>query len=369
LRALRWTSGGGRVYFIAVGDPAGAAAVQEALGAGADDYLERPLTPAALVARLYVARRVIRQQQEREMDLGDLQRYAAELAEANQRLHEAALTDSLTGLHNRRAAMEHLGREWEAATRSARPLGCLVLDIDHFKRVNDAHGHEAGDAVLQEVATLLRSVARRSDIVCRMGGEEFCVLCPNTGLEEAQRYAERLRERVQAATFEAGGAGLSVTISVGVAVRDARMHYPADLLRAADAAVYAAKRAGRNRVGLTMPLENARRAPRVPVGTGCKLRVEVSVGGATWPARAIDLSIVGVLLEFPAGDPGLSQGDRVTVQLRMGSVLVSLEASVARRQKRRYGLNFEFPDAEGPTPNLAALVAALEREWISRTMR
>lgn len=174
------------------------------------------------------------------------------------RAREAALsamtrTDPLTGLFNRRHFMEQLAREHDRYARYRRPLSCMMVDLDYFKRINDEHGHAVGDIVLKETTQRLRQALRTTDMVARLGGEEFGALLPDTDLEGAQRVAERCRELVGATPVAIEGrASVSVTASFGVAVLDTeRMPAPEDLLRAADAALYSSKGRGRNRVSIS----------------------------------------------------------------------------------------------------------------------
>ncbi len=164
----------------------------------------------------------------------------------------AAMTDPLTGLWNRRYALPHLARLVETAQIGGRSLAVMVLDIDHFKAINDCHGHTAGDKVLADVAARLRDSLRPADLLARIGGEEFLVALPDTTFEHARGAAERLRERVREAPFRlASGATCQVTISVGVALGPTARP-PRDevdlLMERADAALYLAKERGRNRV-------------------------------------------------------------------------------------------------------------------------
>ncbi|MBW8312071.1 MAG: diguanylate cyclase [Rhizobium sp.] len=176
-----------------------------------------------------------------------------ELSDANAQLEVLAMTDALTGLANRRHFGDQLAREANRAGDTGRPLSLCVLDIDHFKAINDQHGHPAGDAVLRRVALVLEEVVRGSDLLARIGGEEFAVLAVDTGMAEAAQLAERLRAAVErAGPVTVGHAAVSVTVSVGVVTR--RVHVgevvkaPEHLLAAADDALYRAKRNGRNRV-------------------------------------------------------------------------------------------------------------------------
>jgi len=170
-----------------------------------------------------------------------------ELVAYEQALQDMNMHDGLTGVHNRRYLDHRLDVELERFRRYGRPLSVLLLDVDHFKAVNDRHGHTVGDVVLKGVAAALVARVRKSDLVARYGGEEFCCLLPETPREGALREAERLREAV-AAVRHAGAEGeLSVTVSIGVA--EAATGDAAEvLLRRADAGLYEAKRTGRNRV-------------------------------------------------------------------------------------------------------------------------
>ena len=171
-----------------------------------------------------------------------------------------ATSDSLTGLANRRGFFENAVRAQAAAARSRAPLGMIMVDVDHFKNVNDAYGHDVGDAVLRAVAGRLRDCVRVSDMVGRVGGEEFAVLCPGTDLAGGEELAERLRQALEGLCVEAGGQCVRVTASFGVAVlTDGLDAEPAACLARADKALYAAKRGGRNRVCLDCGLSPALR--------------------------------------------------------------------------------------------------------------
>jgi diguanylate cyclase (GGDEF)-like protein len=218
----------------------------EAFEHGANDYVIKPLDARVLRARLLAGVRTIRLQ--RALDQRN-----RELAAALERTQALALTDVLTGLPNRRYAIGRLEQELAVAARSSRPLSLLMLDIDHFKGVNDRYGHAAGDAVLVEVAQRLRRAARQTDVVCRIGGEEFVLIAPDTDAHRAAQVAERLREVVAAQPcLLPQGLGLTITLSAGVAQlapRAAARPGALDALFArADDALYQAKRAGRDRV-------------------------------------------------------------------------------------------------------------------------
>jgi diguanylate cyclase (GGDEF)-like protein len=164
-------------------------------------------------------------------------------------LDRAATTDPLTGLVNRRRFDESFAREIERQGRTNNPLALLILDLDHFKRINDSHGHEAGDRVLREFAALIEAETRAVDIVARLGGDEFAVLAPDTGAEGAAVLAQRLRERTRDAFSERPE---QLTVSCGVAVAPADGTDQVALSRAADRALYRAKVLGRDLVALAI---------------------------------------------------------------------------------------------------------------------
>jgi two-component system, cell cycle response regulator len=204
----------------------------EALGRGAHDYLRKPFDPAELDARVIAALRVKR--------LHDA------LLEANRRLARQALTDDLTGLANRRYGARQLEREVALGVRHGRLLALVRIDVDHFKAINDTHGHQAGDQVLAEVAQRLAGAVRGGDELARWGGDEFVAILPGTDKAGALRAAERLRAAAAVAPIQAAGTALDVTVSVGWA--DWEGDTPDDLLARADRALYRAKDTGRNQV-------------------------------------------------------------------------------------------------------------------------
>lgn len=220
----------------------------EAFEAGADDYLVKPLTQKIFFARLRAAQRVVQLQEELAFDREQLVRFSRELAESNERLQRLALTDALTELPNRRFARERLEQEWALFQRGERALSCMMVDIDHFKSINDEFGHQTGDDALKFVADTLRQSARTQDVVCRYGGEEFVVICPDTDIEAARQCAERLRLNVAAQPLKSQAGNIHLTVSIGVAEKKEGIDSIEDLLIRADERLYAAKEAGRNRV-------------------------------------------------------------------------------------------------------------------------
>ncbi len=214
----------------------------EGLNIGADDYLAKPFADQELEARIFAALRV--------------KAAHTELRDRNQQLEtmlhsvEAlASTDALTGLYNRRRFADVLKREFAVTRRYKNTLSCLLLDLDHFKHVNDRYGHDAGDQVLKEVARRISGSLREVDLAARYGGEEFVVLLPHTSKGDARIVAERLLKNVRKQEFNFGGELLTVTTSIGCAGNsDVASSNPEDLVKAADIALYEAKNSGRNRV-------------------------------------------------------------------------------------------------------------------------
>jgi hemerythrin len=171
------------------------------------------------------------------------------LSEANDLLEQIALTDVLTGLPNRRHAMARFAQAWSESVQKNSPLACMMVDADGFKKINDQYGHDAGDEVLRELSRQLRDALRSDDLVCRLGGDEFLIICPGTSLAGALHAAEAMRQEIAKLQVPVSGGGQwSGSISVGVAARTADMRTPEDLIKAADEGVYVAKRNGRNRV-------------------------------------------------------------------------------------------------------------------------
>jgi len=203
---------------------------------GAQDYIIKPIEPVDLVARVKV-----------HLKLKKLQE---QLVRQNQLLQRLSTIDGLTGLYNRRHLLRLYEQAFANAVRYEYDLSVAMIDIDHFKAVNDAHGHLAGDRVLQEFAGWLQQSVRKGDIVGRYGGEEFLVVLPHTPLTGALTFTERFRQAVETRKVSVGSsASVRVTVSAGVASwPEAPVTEPWDLLRLADAALYEAKRAGRNRV-------------------------------------------------------------------------------------------------------------------------
>jgi len=249
LRASEW---GRNIYILMLTSNESEDDLVHAFDAGVDDYLVKPVKLRALTARLKAAWRYVRLRDAWERDHESLARAADQLAVANHRLQYAALTDPLTELANRRAGQTALKQAWAASQRHD-PLvaSILSIDIDHFKRINDLYGHSHGDLVLKKISQLLQHAARREDTVCRWGGEEFLLICPNMALRQGLHAAERLRRTVEATRFDLRGQLISVTVSIGVASWRSDMLSTEQMLDEADRALYNAKQNGRNRVALS----------------------------------------------------------------------------------------------------------------------
>ncbi|MDX9894466.1 MAG: diguanylate cyclase [Desulfofustis sp.] len=218
----------------------------QAFAAGADDYIVKPFKPKVLEARIRSGERLVRSHRTIIRDREIIHHYAEQLAQANRTLQELALTDVLTGLPNRRNALERLKEVTAEARRHQGPLCCIMIDIDHFKKVNDDWGHDVGDRVLRELAEVFISSARRYDMVSRIGGEEFLVICPHSTVVETQHLAERLRQAVADYPIVHDRQAIGVTISCGVAAWRQNMHDFEEMTKTADRALYRAKQRGRN---------------------------------------------------------------------------------------------------------------------------
>jgi len=168
------------------------------------------------------------------------------LSKANQKLGELALTDVLTGLSNRRYAMQNLKRLWDESIENNLFLACMMIDADGFKKVNDSYGHDAGDVVLCQLANELKYTVRTDDIVCRLGGDEFLIICPDTDEEGAKNIADIIHTKISQLTVKVADGVWHGSVSIGVAVKTDSMKKPEDLIKTADRGVYAAKSAGKN---------------------------------------------------------------------------------------------------------------------------
>ena len=206
--------------------------VVHARESGADDYLAKPFKESDLKARLSVAGRIVALQNE--------------LIQSREKHREQAMRDGMTGLWNRTAFLDMTQCELDRASRSHGRTGLMLLDLDHFKAVNDTYGHLAGDAVLQEAARRLKQSVRSYDLVGRYGGEEFLVALPGCDARQLCKRAEGIRLAIASEPVRVGAAEIPITISIGAAVASARTRSLSGILAAADAALYKAKQNGRN---------------------------------------------------------------------------------------------------------------------------
>ena len=221
----------------------------EGLNAGADAFVSKPLNFAELQAHLMVAERTLDLEQKLSMQLDELILAHHQLQEAHAKIEEIAHMDELTGLFNRRHIMQCLSDEFARAKRYSSPVSIFIMDLDHFKIVNDSHGHPAGDAVLREAGRILREAIRETDIIGRYGGEEFLGILPETETKGAVILAERICQGFQSFPFPVSNSEhIQVTVSLGVSSFQPEQHDSDALLFEADQALYDAKKAGRNRV-------------------------------------------------------------------------------------------------------------------------
>ena len=235
------------IYVIVVTSKESTDRLVEAFEAGADDYLIKPINFRVLAARLRAGQRVVQLQEDLKFDRQQLRKFAAELAASNQRLQQMVLTDVLTELPNRRCANDELERQWHIAERVGSSLSCMRVDIDLLKKINDSYGYKVGDAVLKQVAEVLRVTVRKQDMVCRFGGEEFLIICQDSQPGKAFQYAERLRQAVAASDFiGVNGSDFHITISIGLAHKSPELHSVEMLMQLADKRLLAAKAGGRN---------------------------------------------------------------------------------------------------------------------------
>jgi two-component system cell cycle response regulator len=247
-RAASPDPAGKESYALLLASPGSERLILEAIDAGADDVLVKPLSIQTLRVRLNTATRMLLLREEIQRERRGIMRSTDEFAVTHKRLLQEALTDPLTQLPNRRHGLDFLASEWAFAQSNSLPMACLLLDIDHFKRINDTHGHAAGDAVLRQLADLLKRTSRVEDLVFRYGGEEFAAVLPNASIRAAVQIAERIRSVVEKYSFLWENQTIPVTLSIGVAHLNGGEKDSQALIETADAALYQAKKSGRNRV-------------------------------------------------------------------------------------------------------------------------
>jgi diguanylate cyclase (GGDEF)-like protein len=249
-KTLRNSEIGKNLYLIMLTSAEGEDELVEAFDAGIDDFVTKPPSLRVLLARIRAGQRIIKLQQEVDEEKHEIQRFSSELAVANRQLEMMANTDILTGLPNRRYALSRLDQEWDACQRYNRPISVLMIDLDHFKSVNDTLGHDAGDLVLSHAAMLMKSACRASDIACRLGGEEFLVIATNTEGATALLLAERIRAAIEAHQPKGYTLLRPITVSIGVAGSVGNKPGWKELIKLSDAALYQIKAGSRNAVKL-----------------------------------------------------------------------------------------------------------------------
>lgn len=251
VRDIRSRAGGDKCYVIMLTSRAEPEDLATAFEAGVDDFMAKPVGALELRSRTKSAVRLATLHRRLSDRVNEVGRLNEDLVALNGRLETLAATDPLTGLLNRRAGARRLAEAWSVSERHGHPLSVAIIDIDHFKKVNDEFGHSRGDAAIRHVASVMTEHARLGDVVARFGGEEFVWVLPHTTATDSMICLERVRQCVERARCQADGREVRLSVSIGVAQRggeDGGVSDPEHLLRLADAALYEAKHAGRNRI-------------------------------------------------------------------------------------------------------------------------
>jgi len=374
-RRIRSASATDPTHFIMLTAHSDKSRLLDAYQAGVDDFVSKPFDPEELLARVRAGIRSAKVRDDLHRRAIGSQARSGELALVNSRLEQLTITDELTGLFNRRHAMSRMEEQWSLADRYNRPLTIAAIDVDHFKEINDTYGHDAGDAVLKQIAALLREKTRTSDAVCRVGGDEFLIIFPSQTVEEAAVCTERFRMAVKAHSFKIGGRDIATSASIGLASRQPDMAQFPDLLKCADIALYEAKRAGRG-VSRVADETESQGAPgrnlvsAIPPGDAT---VDVTARGAAVNLEAVigrcggDSAFATALLdrfEKQAGvevdkiQQALAAGDADAVH-RTAHRLKSMAAYVSADEAAQLAEKIEVQGRSGNLADLGALVAEL----------
>ncbi len=241
------------VYFLMLTVESDKDRLVTAFDAGVDDFVSKPCHCGELLGRVRAGVRLVEMYDELLERTACSQQLNSELVRLNARLQQAATTDDLTGLCNRRQAMIRLNEQWDLARRYGTDFAVAMVDVDHFKAVNDAYGHVKGDECLQKLAEILARNVRGTDIVCRVGGEEFLILFPSQNARSAMVCVERCRQAVESGLVIDPAQSQPITISIGLSQFSRDFTVADDLLRAADTCLYDAKHQGRNRTIVFSP--------------------------------------------------------------------------------------------------------------------
>ena len=247
-KTLRKMAFGRKLYIIMLTASESEESLIEAFESGIDDYVIKPINFRVLNARMHAGQRIVSLQEQLAFERQELEKAAYDLVISNRRLQHTANTDMLTGLPNRRYAMTRIKQEWEEAQRYNRPISVLMLDLDYFKSINDTLGHHAGDQTLVHTTSLILQNIRASDVACRIGGEEFCIIAPNTDQAGGLLLAERIRKAVETNQIKDLALSRKVTISIGVSATVGNKKGYEELLKLADQALYQVKNSTRNAV-------------------------------------------------------------------------------------------------------------------------
>lgn len=247
-RSIRSIQDWQNIYMILITADKDEKILSQAFEAGVDDFICKPISRVELDARVRGAKRTIQIQTELNRERENIRHYVFDLASANRNLEIVAITDPLTQLSNRHYSTARLEEEWAVFVRHRRPLALLTLDLDKFKQINDVYGHAVGDEVLRHFAEILRQTIRTTDVACRIGGEEFIVIAPDTDCADLKIMTERIRSEVERNQPASLNLARPVTVSIGAAVANLELDKKgwSDTLNRSDKALYAAKAAGRN---------------------------------------------------------------------------------------------------------------------------